>query len=294
MNQNRLKGRPPFPFETIAVAVAFSPRLDALLSESKRLAHLFNSRLFLIHVGENTPAKEALLKEKCDKLGIGHEVEILWKAGDPASSLLSSCKEHMIDLLLLGALQQETVFRYYLGSVARSLCRSAKCSLLLLTEPQCKGSTFKNIVVDCVDNPKTLPTLNTAFYFARQIGGAEIHAVKEVDQTGLVMALSDDSTTGERIGVSERLFNDAEEKIRDKISHCDAGGITVFNKVLFGRPGFMIRKYAKECKADLLVINSPDGRYGLMDRIFAHDMEYILEDLPCNILIVHSRHSNNV
>ena len=37
------------------------------------------------------------------------------------------------------------------------------------------------------------------------------------------------------------------------------------------------------------MLNSPDGRYGLIDRIFTHGMEYILEDLPCNMLIVHSR-----
>jgi nucleotide-binding universal stress UspA family protein len=50
-----------------------------------------------------------------------------------------------------------------------------------------------------------------------------------------------------------------------------------------------VRQYAEQKKADLLVINSPDVRYGIIDRIFTHDMEYILENLPCNVLIVHSR-----
>lgn len=52
MDTNRLKGRLPFPFETIAVAVAFSPRLQAILGEARQLAQIFNARLLLIHVGK--------------------------------------------------------------------------------------------------------------------------------------------------------------------------------------------------------------------------------------------------
>lgn len=292
MNYNRLKGRSPFPFETLAVAVAFSPRLDALLAEASRLANIFNARLFLIHAGRKNPEKEELLKEKCAHAGISHETEILWHDGDPVSVLLETCKENMIDLLLLGALQRESMFRYYLGSVARGLSRKAKCSLLMLTEPEIDGSSFQNIVVSCTENPKTLSTLNTAVYFAHCTGCREIQVVKEVDQVGLAMALSDDSTTSDRNRVREQLSKDAQETIQTKISTLNNDNISLHGTVLFGRPGFEIRKYAKGCKADLLVINSPDSSYGLMDRIFTHDMEYILEDLPCNILIVHSRNTN--
>jgi nucleotide-binding universal stress UspA family protein len=292
MDHNRLKGRSPFPFETLAVAVAFSPRLDALLAEARRLASIFNARLLLIHVGQNTPDKEESLKRKCTRAGISHDTEILWRDGDPVSVLLETCKENIIDLLLLGALQRESMFRYYLGSVARGLSRRAKCSLLMLTEPKIDGSSFQNIVVSCTENPKTLPTLNTAVYFAGGVGCREIQVVKEVDQVGLAMALSDDSTSSDRDRVKEQLSRDAEETIQRKISAYNTEEITLHSNVLFGRPGFVIRQYAEGCKADLLVINSPDSSYGLMDRIFTHDMEYILEDLPCNILIVHSRTAN--
>ena len=293
MDYNRLKGRPPFPFETIAVAVAFSPRLDALLSEACHLAGKFSAKLVLIHVGRFTPGKKAILLEKCTRAGISRKAEILWRDGDPVTVLLNSCKEYMVDLLVLGALQRESMFRYYLGSVARSLSRKAKCSLLLLTEPKIDGSTFGNIVVCCTENPKTLPTLNTAVYFARQAGSSEIQVVKEVDPAGLAMAMSDDSTTGERDRFREQLARQAEEKIREKISLCNADEMVIVSNVLFGRPGFVIREFAEERGADLLVLNSPDSRYGLMDRIFPHDMEFILEDLPCNILIVHSRDANS-
>lgn len=289
MDYNQLKGRPPFPFETIAVAVAFSPRLEMMLNEARQLARTFKAELLLIHVGKRTSGKEAVLQELLGKLGMERGAKMIWKTGDPVSSLLKTCKENMVDLLILGALRQETVLRYYLGSVARGLSRRAKCSLLLLIEPLVTFTRFQRIVVDCVDNPKTIHTLKTASYFAREVGAREMRMVKEVDQDALAIAISDDRTAEERNFVKKRSLVEADEKLREKIAGCRTDGMTVLSTVLTGRPGYVIRNYADECNADLLAINSPDGGYGLIDRIFTHDMEYILEHLPCNLLIVHSR-----
>jgi hypothetical protein len=44
MNSDKLKGRASYPFETIGVAIAFSPRLEPLLCESKILAEVFGAR----------------------------------------------------------------------------------------------------------------------------------------------------------------------------------------------------------------------------------------------------------
>lgn len=288
MDYSRLKGRPPFPFETIAVAVAFSPRLEALLAEAARLAGIFNAQLLLIHVGKRTAGKETALGEMCERVKI-ERPRIVWQTGDPVSALLKACKENLVDLLVLGALRRENVFRYYLGSVARGMSRRAKCSLLLLTEPTVNGAQFTKIVVGCVEHAKTVHTLNTAIYLARRVGCGEMRVVKEVDQAGLAMAMSDDSTTIESARVRGQLLLDEEAKLAEMTAACDTGDILVSRKILPGRPGFAIRQYARDCHADLLAINSPDSRYGIMDRIFTHDMEHILENLPCNMLIVHSR-----
>ena len=214
---------------------------------------------------------------------------MFWQGGDPVSTLLATCKLHSVDLLVLGALRRENVLRYYLGSVARGMSRRAKCSLLLLLEPRICGTSFEKIVVSCVEHPKTLPTLNTAVYFAGQVGAREIHAVREVDQSGLAMAMSDDSTMGETSLVKDRLYEQEVSALQDLVASCDQGDIPVSCKVIVGCPGFAIRQHSENSGADLLVINSPDSRYGLIDRIFTHDMEHILERMPCNMLIVHSR-----
>ena len=43
----QLKGRSPFPFETIAVAVNFSPRYSSVINEAARIAYLHKSKLIL-------------------------------------------------------------------------------------------------------------------------------------------------------------------------------------------------------------------------------------------------------
>ena len=47
----QLKHRLPYPFETIAVAVTFSPRYKAVIREAARLSRLHRAKLILIHVG---------------------------------------------------------------------------------------------------------------------------------------------------------------------------------------------------------------------------------------------------
>lgn len=289
MDYSRLKGRPPYPFETIAVAVAFSPRLEGVLGEAGRLAAAFGAELVLIHVGKRTPAKETALQEMAERLGLGDRVRTIWQEGDPVSSLLATCKRHSVDLLVLGALRRESVLRYYLGSVARGMSRRAKCSLLLLIDPQPGGTPFAEIVVSCPDHPKTLHSLNTAAYLAGQTGGRKIHLVREVDQSVLALTISDDSVIGETTLAKDQLLEQEADAVRELIASCTPGEIPIRAKVIAGRPGFAIRQYTESCGADLLVVNSPDSRYGLIDRIFAHDMEHILERMPCNMLIVHSR-----
>ena len=42
------------PFKKIAVAVAFSPRCEALLAEARQLQDKLNAQMLFIHVGKKT------------------------------------------------------------------------------------------------------------------------------------------------------------------------------------------------------------------------------------------------
>lgn len=290
MDITKLKKRPSFPFETIAVALAFSPTLEAVLSEAKRLADKLHSNLILLHVGQKTQEKEAQLDTTLEKLGIdANHTRVIWMEGEVVETILKLCKLNIVDLLIIGALERESIVKFYLGSVARSLSRKAKCSVLLLTRPSVESSKPKRIIVNGVDNSKTIHTINTSLYIAKHYNVKEITVVKEVHVPGLAMTVAADTTAPEASQLRKSFSDEENQKLHHVIEQCNLDAVVVNEKVVTGKPGYAISKYAKTKKADLLVINSPDTHLNLLDRIFTHDIEYILADLPCNVLIVHSR-----
>ncbi len=291
MDYNKLKRRASYPFETIGVAVAFSPRLEAILGEAKVLSESFGAQLLLMHIGERTRSKEAKLDEAFRKLGIDEKkTKVIWHEGNPVTTLLELCKLNIVDLLVVGAMQKENMLRYYLGSVARKISRKAKCSVLLLSQPKREGTRFKKIVVNGVENPKTIHTINTSVYFGKHLNSKQITVATETEQPVLAMSMTSESTAGEASKMRKEFTEEELNKVHDiVINVSEREGIEIAEKIIKGKPGFAIRQYAETKKSDLLVINSPDLKYGIIDRIFTHDMEYILEDLPCNVLMVHSR-----
>jgi nucleotide-binding universal stress UspA family protein len=292
MDYNKLKKRPSFPIETVAVAIAFSPRLNALLSESSRMCKYLKASMILIHVGEKTIDKEEQLDNSMAIAGIDpNHCRIIWMDGDPVETILNVCKLNIVDLLILGALQKENLLKFYLGSVARSISRRAKTSVLLLTEPRLESVKVKKIIVNGVDNPKTSHTINTALYLAKHIGSNELTIVTEVHNPALAMTMADSSTAPEASKIKKDIAEGEASRLTPIIEegHKQYPDIKIKEKIVQGRPGYAIGNYAKNKNADLLVINSPDVHLSFIDRIFTHDMEYILQDLPCNVLIVHSR-----
>ncbi len=127
MDLSKLKRRPAYPFETIAVAVSFSPRCLPLLAQAKYLADVFKASLLLIHIGEKNSEKERELDELMAKLEMkDSQYRIIWMEGEPVDTILKLCKLNMVDLLILGALEKENVLKFYLGSIARNISRRAK------------------------------------------------------------------------------------------------------------------------------------------------------------------------
>ena len=295
MDYNKLKRRSSYPFETIGVAIAFSPRLEALLGEAKIMADKFGAQLLLMHIGERTRTKEAKLDEVIRKLGIDEtKTRVIWHEGNPVNTLLELCKLNIVDLLIVGVLQKENMLKYYLGSVARKISRNAKCSVLLLTNPLREGTHFKKMIANGVENPKTIHTINTAVYFGKHMSAKFLTVATEVHQEGLAMTVASESTAGEASKLRKEFQEQEINKVHEIVTNIrEREGIEISEKLIKGKPGYAIRQYSESKKTDLLVINSPDQNYGIIDRIFTHDMEYILEDLPSNVLIVHSRVSPN-
>ena len=208
MDLSKLKKRPSYPFETIAVAVSFSPRCQPVLAEAKRLSDILSASLLLIHIGEKTSEKEQELDEMMAAIGVNpNHSRIIWMEGDPVDTILKLCKLNIVDLLILGALEKENILKFYIGSIARNISRKAKCSVLLLTNPTEEPVKFKKIIVNGVENPKTIHTLNTSLYLAKNLKIKEVVVVTELD----VPAIAMDSTAPEAKIIKRNLAEEVEE-----------------------------------------------------------------------------------
>jgi nucleotide-binding universal stress UspA family protein len=280
----------PYPFKKIAVAVAFSPRVEAILAESKRLQDIFSADMIFIHVGEKNLQQEQYLKHLLHRFGLDKPGNLLlWETGDPVDVIIDKCKEHEVDLVVAGALEKESLFKYFLGSVARKLSRRAKCSVLMLREPDILSKPIKKIVVEGSDHPKTVNSVETAVYLAKQTHAADVTIVQESDVSKMALIRSDELSDNEAEAHKEKIFKDENDRLDEILDCADCGSLKINIERLDGKPGYVITQYARENKADVLVLNSPDTKLYLLDRVFPHDIEYALADLPCDLLIVHSR-----
>lgn len=285
----------PIPFETIAVALSFSPYLDSLIKESFRLAEFSNAHIHFIHVGVPEDVKKAELNSAIQKHATPDiQYSLILKEGEIVDTILGVCKNIRVDLIIVGAFEKENMFKYYLGSISRMICRKAKCSVLILKEPNSENKTIKRVVVNGVENIKTLASIETAIYWAQKEGMKEIDVVFEDTLHDISKIIQHDATEEERATATLQLYEEAKIKMQHIIEQVPAHkSIHINNFIVTGKQGLCIGNFARENSASLLILNSPDTQLGFLDRIFPHGIEYCLEDLPSNLLIVHSRNSAN-
>ncbi len=277
------------PFNTVGIGVTFSPNLKANLYEAARLSLMFNSKLVLIHVGEKSADKESQFYSILEPFTKDNlEVEIVFQPGNPIDVILSTSEEKQIDLLILGALQRENFLKYYVGSIARKITRQAKCSILLLINPSIERMPCQHIVVNGLKDPKTQQTIASAFYVATALNADKVTIVEEITQDELAIKVDDDKSlrmatiTKERIKLRE---NSRVKAIIEDIPEAYTKHIAIKSQPIFGKKGYSIGHYAQIARADLLVMNSP-SKMTFWDRLFPHDIEHILTELPTDVLII--------
>ncbi|WP_452598039.1 universal stress protein [Pontimicrobium sp. MEBiC01747] len=275
------------PFKSIGIGVAFSPNLKANLFEVARLSQFFNSKLILIHVGPASQEKTEALKIILDNFSY-IDYEVVFKTGDPVNVILSISEEKKIDLLVLGALQRENFLKYYVGSIARKITRRAKCSILLLIKPSIERVSCQHIVVNGLKDPKTEQTIATAFYVAKQLRADRITIVEEIKQNEVAIKVDDDKSLRKATIFKERLKLREETRIKEIIAHIPetyTKNIAIKSQPIFGKQGYSIGHYAQISRADLLIMNAPT-KMTFWDRLFPHDIEHILTELPTDVLII--------
>lgn len=280
----------PLVFKRVALAIALSPRAEALLFEAVRITDLLDAQLTLIHVGEVTDSVRSQLDELITRAGGQHLApRIVWSEGKPVDVILNACKEEHIDLLIAGALLKENLVRYFRGSIARKLSREAQCSILLITNPKKESEPCSRILVNGVSHPKTPDTVKTAVYFASKLHASELIIADEVPTAKIRVRVNDEKGLIHAERKRRALSREEHRRLSKALREIELpSGLEITKQVLYGKPGYSIGHFAHGTGVDLLVMNSPDTKLGLFDRLFTHDIEYVLSDLPCDLLLVHT------
>ena len=280
-------------FKVIGLAVSFSPTTQAMVAEASELVRWFQSDLVLIHVGKQDSNKTELLQKLIATSGIDEDrIRMFWVEGDPAEQILKVCNQEKVDLLVAGALKKENLVNHYLGTVARKIMRKAKCSIWMITDPSTSRKPLKNIVVDAEESPNIKNLLTLACFLAGKEPESLIHVVRELKLLGLALAAREQCTEAEYDELQNNMMREETTLIQKELEHIPHKGQKINIKLLSGKSGFELAQFAKLEEADLLIINAPQRKFSLFDRVFTHDQEYIFSDLPCNLLIVNQSKKN--
>jgi nucleotide-binding universal stress UspA family protein len=278
-------------FKTLGLAIAFSPTAPAMLAEARRLVDYFKARLVLIHVGERNAEVEQKMKTLLEDSGLVQTaVTVLWKSGDPVKQILAACKSEKIDLLMAGALKKENLVNHYLGTVARKILHKADCSLLMITRPSVEEVPIRNVVVNAEDSPHIDEAIWAACHWNTP-ENAWIHIVRELKLLGLALAANEQCNAEEYEKRKQQMLQQEIDVVEEMLQRIPHQKSKINIKIVSGKAGFELARFAERKEADLLVMGAPYRKFSFFTRVFPHDQEYIFNDLPCNVLMVQPRKS---
>lgn len=264
-------------FEKILFATSASPTGDDAARVAFELSRKNRSKLFVYHVfglpsrgfgityrdvrtGEQEDVDEnlvALVKEEMtqyyEKLAKDHPDCVFETAtGEPHTEILRKARKEDASLIVMGAhTRPEDVgamrHRIVAGSTMQKVAKSARCPVLIVSRPcvTC-WSYFANIVV-ATDFSK--PS-DYAFQFARNVAkeiGCRLHVFHCVD-------IGRENEASVNQAYIEQQLAAAEKKVQDKY----VAGMGDFDNYVIalreGSPHVEVLKYARENKADLIVM----------------------------------------
>ncbi|MEY2704632.1 MAG: hypothetical protein RL407_694 [Bacteroidota bacterium] len=273
-------------YQKVVLAIAFSPRMEALIAEARKLIGIFDGELVLIHVGTKTAELEAQLEEILARhCGDVRKIRTIWKEGKPAKTILKTCEEEKADLLVLGALKKEGLLTYYVGSVARKVIRKSKCSVLTLIDPKLEGTHFSKVVINGTELEITPKVIKKGLKFCQAEQASQVHILNEIKMYGFQMATAGEGSEAEVALTRRKLVQEEINYVQKILDGLDQTGLKINIKVTAGKWAVELVRFCESIEADLLIMGDEQG-FSLIDRIFNHDLEGVLVELPCNLLII--------
>lgn len=268
-------------FRKAIVAAAFSPRLHAVLNEAYVFLKSLGVWPVIVHVDEETHAVRTRLEEEIDRTSFReHPPVCIVKSGSPVDVLCETALEQQADLIVAGALQREHGFKYYLGSVARTLARHAPCSVLLFAHPQVRPRPIRRIhcAIECAEEDEY--TVRVAAGIAFWTKAKDLYYTRSFKRPEFL-----DKSFSENPDEIKSIYHEEETILREFLQGQETLDIEYTTRVLYEKSKAVTISFTKEIGADLLIVSGPKNRLGLWERLFPNEMELALQDLPCSLLI---------
>lgn len=274
-------------FKKIGLALTFSPTGKLLARETQRLSDLFQAEVVLIHNGVRNKEIETKIESLVLSVGLNTSmVTIEWVQGDIADSIIKKSTEKNVDLLISGALEKESLFKQFFGSVARKIIQEAKCSTLILTSPSNNPKGFKKFFVSVEFSPQGEKTILTSFEFALKEKAEEFLLIRDIYVPALSLTIQEGSSSEDLETQREKWIHEEEEKMKVFVKELGIKGLNIKFKCLYGKEGWASSNYASLHKVDIFALYAPTKKIRLIDKFFPHEFGYTFEKLPANLLII--------
>jgi nucleotide-binding universal stress UspA family protein len=277
-------------FKRVAVAMSFQSHTDDLLQAASQLKHIFNCELHFIHVGPESPDLLSRAKGLLAQYGL-EDTPMTWLKGRALDQILSYCDQHGIDLLLCGSAQRVGFFQYYMGTIGCDLLRKANCSVMVIVGGQSAEGThiplrLSRIAVNVDDQAHSEELVELGMRFVEAAGQSVLHVTKQTPTDYFQMVTSDSLSYAENVKLKREIVSSEQESIHKQLDEVLESAIKVKTQLLFGKPGVELSNFAQQKEIDLLIFREHQAHFGLFDRLFQHNVEFLLEDIPCNLLMV--------
>jgi nucleotide-binding universal stress UspA family protein len=272
----------PLPYQTIAVASAFSPRFKQVLAEAKRIRERFCAEIRLIHAGTRTEQTARKFGGALAQLGLPVDAPIHYEQGDPAEAILRVLTREKIDLLVAGALEKEVVLHPFLGNVARRLVREAPCSVMLFTRPAAKPRPLRRIVFVADYSDHGLQALKTTLPLAAAESCERLYVIRIITTFDQARA---SIRAGEPAAAVPGDAAEAEEEALEKfVLSAGATEVPIDARCVRGNTGLAAADFVQSVNADLLVVPM-QKRTGSVQQL-PSNIAWVTDVIPCNLWVI--------
>lgn len=269
-------------YKKIAVASAFSPRFEQVLSEAKRIRDRLGSDLSLIYIGERNDETTKKFETILNRLQLPTDSPVHYGAGDPAEGILRAIADNDVDLIVAGALEKQTALHPFLGNVARRLLRDASCSVLLFTEPELEPKPLRRIVFVANYSDHAQRGFKQTLKLAAVESSERLYAVRVYTTFDEVRAsmFVDDGNGAPR----PRTFEEEEAALEKFVLAAGETEVPIEARCIRGNTGFAASDFVKSVEADLLVI--PVHKSETSAERLPNHLAWIADVIPCNLWLI--------